>query len=125
MVIKEIIALDPGKSTSGSISTKALQFCAFECADVLTSIFNSWVIGRSIFPDELKLADIIPVHKKNSTTDKVNFRPISLLPVVSKVFERLIAKQIKPFIDTWLSKFLCGFRKSFSTQHSLINMIRK
>ena len=115
IVIKEIIALDPGKSVSGSISTKALRLTALECADVLTKIFNCWVIDRSTFPDELKVADIIPVHKKNSTTDKANYRPISLLPVISKVFERLIAKQIEPFINTWLSMFLCGFRKSFST----------
>ena len=108
-MIKEIKALNPGKSVSGSISSKALRLAALECADALTSIFNSWVIGRSIFPNELKVADIIP----------------SLLPVVSKVFERLIAKQIEPFINTWLSKLLCGFRKSFSTQHSIINMIRK
>ena len=125
IMTKEILALNTGKSVSGSISSKALQLAAIECADALTSIFNSWIIDKSIFPDELKIADIIPVHKKNSTTNKANYRPISLLPIVSKVFERIIAKQIEPFINTWLSKLLCGFRKSFSTQHSIINMIRK
>ena len=40
------------------------------CADVFTSIFNSWVIDKAVFPDELKVADIISVYKKNSTTNK-------------------------------------------------------
>ena len=124
-MVKEILALNPGKAGSGSISVKALRLAAFECSSVLTSLFNEWVIGASSFPDELKLADIVPIHKKGSTTDKANYRPISLLPVVSKVFERLIAKQINPFINTWLSKYLCGFRKGFSTQHSILHMLRK
>ena len=64
------------------------------------------------------------MHKKDSTTDKANYRPISLLPVVSKVFERLIIKQIEPFINNYLSKFLCGFRKGYSCQYALLNMIR-
>jgi len=66
-------------------------------------------VELSSFPDELRLADIIPVHKKGSTTDKANYRPFSLLPGVSKVFERLIKKQIEPFINTWFTKHLCGF----------------
>ena len=77
------------------------------------------------FPNELKLADIIPIHKKSASTDKGNYRPISLLPAVSKVFERLIAKQITAFIDSRFSKLLCGFRKGYSTQHTLISMLRQ
>ena len=124
-IIKEILALNPGKSVNGDISIKALQLAVHECSGVLTSIFNSQVIDSSVFPDELKLADIIPVHKKGCTTDKANYRPISLLPAISKVFERLIMKQIEPFINTWLSKYLCGFRRKYSCQYSLLNMIRK
>ena len=44
---------------------------------------------------------------------------------MSKVFERLIRKQIEHFINTWLSKYLCGFRKNYSCQYSLLNMLRK
>lgn len=46
---------------------------------LLTSIFNSWVVDRLIFPYELNVAEIIPVDKKNNTTDKTNYRPVSLL----------------------------------------------
>ena len=119
------MALDPGKKVSGSIPVKALQLAASECADVLATCFNTYIVDLSSFPDELKLADIVPIHKKGSTTNKANYRPISLLPTVSKVFERLIAKQIVPFVNTWFSKHLCGFRKGHSTQHSLLDMLRK
>ena len=70
------------------------------------------------------MADIVPIHKKGNTTDKANYRPISLLPAVSKVYERLVAKQLTQYMDTWLSKFLCGFRKGYSPQHALLSMLR-
>ena len=123
-MIKEILSLNPGKKVSGSIPIKALQLSVYECADVLTFCFNDSIIRSSIFPDELKLAEIIPVHKKGDTTDKANYRPISLLPIISKVFERLIAKQIEPFINTIFSKQLSGFRKGFRTEIPLLNMLR-
>ena len=90
----------------------------------MTSCFNS-CIDICKFPDELKLADIIPSFKKGSSTDKGNYRPISLLPVVSKVFERLLANQLEAYLDESFSKLLCGFRKSHSTQHSILHMLRK
>ena len=123
-LVKEVVTLNLRKAVSGPIPIKALKIAIFECADHLTEIFNTYIVDRSIFPDELKLAEIIPIHKKDSTTDKANYRPISLLPVISKVFERLIMKQIEPFINNHLSKFLCGFRKGYSCQYALLNMIR-
>ena len=124
-MIKEITALNPKKAGSGPIPIKALKIAAFECAETLTDIFNLYVVELSIFPDELKLAEIIPAYKKNAATDKSNYRPISLLPIVSKVFERLIVKQIDLFTDSFLSKYLCGFRKGYSCQYSLLSMLRK
>ena len=66
----------------------------------------------------------VPAHKKGSRLDKCNYRPISLLPVVSKVFERLVSRQINSFMETRFSKYLCGFRKGYSTRHALLDMIR-
>ena len=125
MMIKEILALNSNKKSSGPISVKALKLAAFECAGVLTEIFNRSLLVSLSFPKELKLADIIPIHKKGPTTDMENYRPVSLLPTISKVFERLIAKQLEPFLNRFLSKFLCGFRKGLSCQYALLNMIRK
>ena len=52
-------------------------------------------ISTGIFPDELKIADIVPVFKKEDPNDKTNYRPISLLPLISKIFEKVLYQQIK------------------------------
>ena len=77
------------------------------------------------FPDKLKLADIALLHKDNDVTNKTNYRPIDMLPIVSKVFVKLIQNQIGTFIDTKLSPFMCGYRKGYSTQYALIALIGK
>ena len=123
-VSKEILSLESSKKVSGNIPVKILKLGVAQTAPILTKCFNS-SIAECIFPDELKLADIIPIHKKDSTSDKKNYRPISLLPTISKVFERLIEKQLRRFFDKKLSKYLCGFRKGYSTQHSLLDLLNK
>ena len=65
----------------------------------------------------MKSANITPVFKKNDRTDKSNYRPVSILPNLSKVFERCIYKQLSPYFDPILSKQQCGFRKGFNAQH--------
>ena len=122
-VFKVIASLNNSKSVSGTIPTRMLKIAANICVPYLTSCFNNCV-EDGIFPDRLKLADIIPVFKKGSSTDKVNYRPISLLPVVSKIFERLIVNQLNVHFEPQFSKLLCGFRKGHSTQHAILNMIR-
>ena len=77
------------------------------------------------FPGPLKQADITPTHKKVDTTNKENYRPVSILPSVSKIFERNMFDQISGYIDKYLSPHLCGFRKGYNTQHSLIVMLEK
>ena len=73
----------------------------------------------------MKYADINHAHKKGNYTDKDNYRPVSLLPVVPKVFERLIHKDISSFMEKHLSNRLCGFRKGHSAQLSLIVLLEK
>ena len=54
---------------------------------------------------------------------KENYGPVSVLPVLSKGFEKLLQKQINSFITDYLSDFLCCYRQGFSTQHTLIKLI--
>ena len=61
-----------------------------------------------------------PVHKKGSRCDKGIYRPVSILPNLSKVFERCLHKQIFDFFDTILSKQRCAFKKGHGMQHCLI-----
>ena len=73
----------------------------------------------------MKYAGVTPIHKKDDKTDKENYRPISVLPNLSKVYERLMYNQIYPYFERLFSKFQCGFRKGFNAQHCLLVMIEK
>ena len=75
------------------------------------------------FPDSLKLAEIIPIFK--GPLDKNKYRPVSVLPILSKLFENIMQKQTKSFISNGLSPYLCGHRKSFNTQQALLAHIEK
>ena len=57
-------------------------------------------LSCSTFPTGMKYADVTPTHKKDDKTDKTNYRPISILPNLSKVYERLMYKQISPYFDS-------------------------
>ena len=65
------------------------------------------------------------IHKKDDKTDKENYCPISILPNLNKVYERLIYTQIYPYFPTIFSKCQCGFWKSFNAQHCLLAMVEK
>ena len=83
------------------------------------------MVDQSIFPNNCKLADITPAHKKYSKMEKVNYRPVSILPSMAKIFERLLFNQLVIFLEDKLSTLQCGFRKGYSTQHCLIVMLEK
>ena len=71
-------------------------------------------ITSSSFPDKLKLADISPIHKKDDRSEKKNYRPVSILPTVSKIYEKIMYYQIYEYFENKFSKYQCGFRKHFS-----------
>ena len=81
----------------------------------MQKLFNE-ILKTGNFPDKLKLADITPVFSKNNPLEKENYRPVSVLPVVSKIFERTMQKQVTLFTEKLLSPYLDGYRKGFSTQ---------
>ena len=82
-------------------------------------------LEKEQFPSELKYADVSPLFKKDDANDKQNYRPISILPSISKVFERLLFHQITNFVSEKMSPYLCGFRIAFSTQHALLRLMEK
>ena len=84
-----------------------------------------WQRNENKFPDTLKLSDIVPVFKKLDPTDKTNFRPVSVLPLLSKVFEKIMYDQLHEYAETFLNKLLCGFPDSHSTQHTLFRLLQK
>ena len=64
------------------------------------------------------------MFKKDDPNKKANYEPISLLPIISKIFESVIFEQIEKFSEKILSPKLCGFRKGHSTQHVLLNLLK-
>ena len=119
----EIKNINTKKASSyGNIPPKILKLFSIVSSPALKILFNE-SLDKCVFPEDLKLADLIPVFKKNDPLDKANYRPISLLPIVSKVFEKLIQKQINNYIRPHLSPYLCGFRKGFNTQQALLSLI--
>ena len=77
-----------------------------------------------IFPDKNKIAKVIPVHKKSSTNDVNNYRPISLLSTFCKIMEKLMAARLNKFLDLHSIIFpnQFGFREGCSTTHSLVSI---
>ena len=73
----------------------------------------------------MKNATVTPVFKKDSRTTESNYRPVSILPNISKIYERCLCNQMSSFFENILSKYQCGFRKGFSSQHCLLAMIEK
>ena len=73
------------------------------------------------FPDSCKIAKLKPIYKKGSLTEAFNYRPISLLPLISKVFEKVIHHQTSAFLNSrdLLNIYQSGFRKNHSTDHCL------
>ena len=93
------------------------MFVRLLCSDV------NRCIEKGIFPKNLKNADITPTFKKGDRLLKSNYRPISILPTLSKIYERILYQQMYIHFDNVFSKYLCGFRKGHSTQHCLLFMM--
>ena len=75
------------------------------------------------FPTSLKTADVTPIHKETEKILKKNYRPISILPILSKLYEGNMNEQILTYIEKHLSPYLFGYRKGYGTQHCLLVMI--
>ena len=110
------------KSSSGEISPTMIKLAKKEILIPITNCINKCISTKS-FSDELKVADVVPVFKKEDPNNKANYRPISLLPIISKIFERVLFEQTEKFSEK-ISPKLCGFRKGHSAQHALLNLLK-
>ena len=120
-ILKNISSLE--NKTSSSIdgtNNRILKISALVLVPYLTSIFSS-MTDSGVFPSCLKVATITPLWKSGEKTDPNNYRPISILSFVSKVFERLVFNRISHFIETTnqLHKYQFGFRSKRSCVHAI------
>ena len=129
-VTKEEVLKDIGNphttqlSQDTNIPTKVIKQNSDIFASFIYKTFNNIVVS-STFPGAHKLAHITPAFKKGSKNSKENYRPISILPNISKIYERCMYKQMSDYLGNFFSKFQCGFRQGISAQHCLLAMIEK
>ena len=84
------------------------------------------MIDEDTFPSQAKLASILPFYKdKGDRSDKSNYRPLSILSALSKIFERLIHNQLASYIDNIFSPYISAYRKHHSTQHVLVRLLEE
>ena len=122
-VFKLITKLSSSKATGiDKISAKVLLTAAPAIARSLTKIFNVSITSEQ-FPSEWKAARVIPIFKKGQRTMLDNYRPISILPVVSKLMERILHDQMFDYLmnENILSEHQYGFRPSHSTTTTLLD----
>ena len=107
------------------IPTKIIKENSDKFGDLIFSNLNCF-INTSLHSSLLKRADITPVHKKDSKSEKNNYRPVSILSNTSKVYERIMFKQMSGFFESsFFSKYQCEFRKGFNSFHCLVSMLEK
>ena len=106
------------------LSMKLIKLIKSEIIPTLTGIFKQ-SLHTGIFPDKLKIAKVIPIYKKGSLNDISNYRPISLLPSLSKIFDKLIFIQLSTYLNEHklLHDSQYGFRKGHSTELASIELI--
>ena len=95
--------LDPSKAHGyDQISICMVQICDKAICKPLHLIFSSR-IESGIFPTEWKKAYVVPIHKRDDKQNVKNYRPVSLLPIFGKIFERLIYNEMYSFINIFKS----------------------
>ena len=106
------------------ISTILLKSVISEIKTPLVIIINQ-TLKTGIFPDKLKIAKVLPLYKKEDKAVFTNYRPISLLPAISKIFERIIFDQLYSYFIThrlfYTSQY--GFRKDHSTEFAALELV--
>ena len=121
MLIEKHEKLPSNKATAVEILIKILKKSEFTFK-YLASYVNK-AISSGKFQDSLKLSNIVPVHKKKDPTGKCNCRPVNVLPLLSKLFEKVMYDQLYIYLNKFLNELLCGFGKAHSTQHAIFKLM--
>ncbi len=123
-VSKLLYTIKTNKATGHDrISAKLLKDGADVIAKSLSTIFNKSILSGS-FPDDMKIAIVSPICKSDCKSKPTNYRPVSVLSAVAKIFEKLISHQLSNYLES--NKILVnqqsGFRKKHSTETSLLSV---
>ena len=111
-VLKELLKLDVSKAAGiDDLPPKLLKIAAPHIVRVLTVLFNC-SLSKGYVPHDFKVAKITPIHKGGNKMELTNYRPISILPTMSKIFEKAVHNQIYSYLNkhSLLSERQSGFR---------------
>ena len=126
LIKKMIHNLDLRKSgTFGGISANCLKGVSDISTKFLRTVWNGEVLKDLKFPKELKLADVAPGFKREDSILVENYTQISLLPIISKIFARILLHQITTYMNEYSSPYLCQYRKGFIIQIALSSLSEK
>ena len=118
-----IKSLDPKKAcVANDIPAKLLIGTNDIVSSYISKMYNENK-NNDKYPDSLKSADVTPIYKEKERTSKRNYRPVSLLQILSKLYERTMSEQISAYMEKYLSPYLFGYRKGYGTQYCLLAMI--
>ena len=122
MVRNVLKNIDVKKSTGfDNIPPRIIKYSIDYLVPFLTSVINK-CIDVCIFPSHLKYAEISSIHKKNDKLDKENYRPISILIVVSKVFEKIYSKQMEIYFYNISNPLLSAYRSKYGCHDVLLKL---
>lgn len=123
-IILNFKKLKSSSSGSDEISPKVLKYCHLPLIQPLKHIINL-SLSQGVFPNELKIANVIPLFKSGDSALFNNYRPISLLTAFSKIFERIFYARLLNFLnkEDILFKFQFGFRIKHSTYMALLTLV--
>ncbi len=100
---------------------KLIKIAAPAISAPLSGIINH-VFDQSIFPTQAKADEVGSIHKKDSQLDKNNYRPVSVLTILSKIIEICMNQQLSQFYEVVLSTLMAAYRKDYSWQYTLIKL---
>ena len=125
VVEKIIMNLKSKKGNIGCYTVEVLKHLCGQVSPVLTRLINYSFLNGS-FPDFLKIASVTPIYKSGDKTNVCNYRPISILSTISKIFEKVIVYQLNHYFNAndSLSPSQYGFRQGKSTIDALLNTMQ-
>lgn len=109
-----------------NISTSLVKSCSDILCGITSELFNL-CISQGIYPMELKMAKVIPIHKKAASDDPDNYRPISILPLLDFIFEKLLYSRLMSHVSRFNFLLACqyGFRSRSNTTACAVDMIER
>ncbi|VEN38354.1 unnamed protein product [Callosobruchus maculatus] len=123
IIYKYLTEIKSSAMGADGINIEMLLLCCPYILPFITHIINSCLL-ENVFPDSWKVAKVFPLPKKNSITSMSDLRPISILPVLSKILEKIIKFQFIRHLDkyTILPPYQSGFRQGFSCTSALLDV---